>query len=385
MSASGAQRKWGQSGEVVDVGGQGGIISALFAVIMAPIRRGWSRISIELCGEADFHLNLYINTYTNAFIYANRIYMSASPKSSQVNLRLSPELKESAERAAVRDHRSLTGLIEKLLADHVRNQTNLEDWHEYARTRFADLMIERNVADMVKKSFRQLSYSIRTADGEKLHAAGLVNRLRDVHHEVEDLMPSPQLFYGYTSVGITPYFVSEARLRARVTNEILESALFPDKEAPERSINFWRVSPIGMATDARPYFEDRSNFSDPGLQPGKWWCPYFAARDVAELIRHARAFAQRFAAAEAVEFRTEWWGLLEREAADPKMMYHRQRGDVARVNHTVTDGEWPVAELERAWPAIVSELVGPVVRLFNPSNEFSPEWVAQMKPRFQRG
>jgi hypothetical protein len=134
----------------------------------------------------------------------------------------------------------------------------------------------------------------------------------------------------------------------------------------------------------RPYFEDGHDFPNSGLKMGAWWWPYGAVRDVAELVRHARAFAQRFTAAEAVELRTEWWGLLEREAGDPRATYYRDRSNVARADHSLTSGEWPVAELERAWPKIVSALVGPVARLFNPSDDFPPELVAQMEPRFRK-
>jgi hypothetical protein len=40
-------------------------------------------------------------------------------KTAQVNLRIRPELKTAAEKAASDDHRSLTSLIEKLLSDHL--------------------------------------------------------------------------------------------------------------------------------------------------------------------------------------------------------------------------------------------------------------------------
>jgi hypothetical protein len=40
-------------------------------------------------------------------------------KTAQVNLRIDPELKAAAERAAAADHRSLTSLIEKLLSDYL--------------------------------------------------------------------------------------------------------------------------------------------------------------------------------------------------------------------------------------------------------------------------
>jgi hypothetical protein len=46
--------------------------------------------------------------------------MKLSPRTAQVNLRLSPDLKAAAEVAAEADSRSLTSLIEKLLVDHLK-------------------------------------------------------------------------------------------------------------------------------------------------------------------------------------------------------------------------------------------------------------------------
>jgi hypothetical protein len=46
--------------------------------------------------------------------------MKLSPKTAQINLRMSPALKKAAEEAAAADNRSLTSLIEKLLLDHLR-------------------------------------------------------------------------------------------------------------------------------------------------------------------------------------------------------------------------------------------------------------------------
>jgi hypothetical protein len=43
-------------------------------------------------------------------------------KTAQVNLRIDPSLKAAAEKAAATDHRSLTSLIEKLLADYCRKR-----------------------------------------------------------------------------------------------------------------------------------------------------------------------------------------------------------------------------------------------------------------------
>lgn len=43
-------------------------------------------------------------------------------KTAQVNLRITPALKEAAEKAAAEDHRSLTSLVEKLLSDYIRER-----------------------------------------------------------------------------------------------------------------------------------------------------------------------------------------------------------------------------------------------------------------------
>lgn len=48
-------------------------------------------------------------------------------KTSQINLRISPSLKDAADRAAEADQRSLTSLIEKLLTDHLRKSGFLDE------------------------------------------------------------------------------------------------------------------------------------------------------------------------------------------------------------------------------------------------------------------
>jgi hypothetical protein len=48
--------------------------------------------------------------------------MAKRQKTAQIALRVDPDLKERAEQAAAEDHRSLTSLIEKLLADHLRKR-----------------------------------------------------------------------------------------------------------------------------------------------------------------------------------------------------------------------------------------------------------------------
>jgi hypothetical protein len=47
-------------------------------------------------------------------------------KTAQVNLRMDPKLKTLADKAASDDQRSLTSLIEKLLADYLRQHGYLK-------------------------------------------------------------------------------------------------------------------------------------------------------------------------------------------------------------------------------------------------------------------
>lgn len=52
---------------------------------------------------------------------------SSQPKSLPVSLRLPPEVKAAAERAALEDTRSLSSYIEKLLTEHLRRKGFLDN------------------------------------------------------------------------------------------------------------------------------------------------------------------------------------------------------------------------------------------------------------------
>lgn len=48
--------------------------------------------------------------------------MAKETKTAQVNLRITPTLKDAADKAAADDQRSLTSLVEKLLVDYLRDK-----------------------------------------------------------------------------------------------------------------------------------------------------------------------------------------------------------------------------------------------------------------------
>lgn len=69
---------------------------------------------------ASYSQCLYTGQITNA---SHCLYMTEKRiKTAQVNLRIEPALKAAAEKAAAADHRSLTGLVEKLLADYCKKR-----------------------------------------------------------------------------------------------------------------------------------------------------------------------------------------------------------------------------------------------------------------------
>jgi hypothetical protein len=216
-----------------------------------------------------------------------------------------------------------------------------------------------------------------------LDPSHLIDVLREVNRDVHDLVNSPLLFYPYTLPQIAPYFIEDPE-SGQGNRELLECALFEDTPIVFPRIDFWRVSLDGLATHIRPFWEDREDMREHSKrEPGSWFCPFYTVRSLAELTRHARAFAARFAAVDTVEFRCEWHGLTNREVFDPRpLVVPWLPGKIARADHRVTTGEWPVTELV-AWPRIVSTLGAPVMRLFSPSFDFSPEWVAQQEPSFR--
>ncbi len=306
--------------------------------------------------------------------------MNADIKAAQVNLRLSPAMKAAAEKAAALDHRSLTSLVEKALATYLQSQPSLEAWHDRSRSRALRLVAEHKIEERYRRSFVTRSYQIKTAEAEIVPPHQLQNKLRLVSQELDKHF-SVGIFYPYTRSELLPYFNSDSDLKRGATDEVLECFGFPPVLF---SLEFWRISGAGFATDIRPLFEDRPNFVDRGLEPGRWFCPFMAVRDLAVIVYHAQQFAKEFPSAERVEFRCEWSGLLEREIADPDPQHGWLPGKFSRVDHRVTTGEWALRDLHSSWPQIIGSLVGPVIRLFDPEFPCSPEWIRSEALRFKR-
>jgi hypothetical protein len=309
--------------------------------------------------------------------------MPPDAKTAQVNLRLSSSLKARAEMAAAQDHRSLTSLIEKLLADHLQGRASLQSWHCRAQFRFEELLLQRGgtaAAALMPRSFRALSFAISTADGAEFKPQDLLQAVRSLPAGMRGVFLNPSLFHAYTRPELAPNFTAEADTSA----EILESAVFPDVANLGDTVDFWRIAPTGFATHVRTYNEDRDDLRKQVCKNGgKWFWPYQMIRDLYELVLHGYLLAERLKSAESIEFRCEWWGLRDRKIADAEPGVHWTEGKIAREDHRVTRGEWAIDKL-RHTPDVVSALAAPVLRLFDPSFDCSADWVGEQTTRFKR-
>jgi hypothetical protein len=78
----------------------------------------------SLCGVNEYSIHRYRQKCKDFLKTFDRglPHMQKEMKTAQVNLRIHPSLKAAAEKAAEGGHRSLTSLIEKLLADYCKRK-----------------------------------------------------------------------------------------------------------------------------------------------------------------------------------------------------------------------------------------------------------------------
>jgi hypothetical protein len=84
--------------------------------------------------------------------------------------------------------------------------------------------------------------------------------------------------------------------------------------------DLWRASPDGKVTVVRDYREDIF-VPSAGMAPGSFLSPNWMVRSLAEIVRHARAFTERFENPVSVSFRCEWHGLQGRILHSPNTLW----------------------------------------------------------------
>ena len=243
-------------------------------------------------------------------------------------------------------------------------KSQLEQWHGAARDAYLSAMAEDRDWGRLKDAFYQLSYEIVVDQGEAVEMGALLDELRRVGHRVTQFLDSGwPMFHVFRERGLDPQSRSDEDL-----GEFLECRLL-GRDRTTRVPAFWRVSPRGLATVARPYYaEDTEGWIVDGpvpQGPGTWFWLAFMSREVVELLRHAREFAGCFDTAEAVRFRMRWCGLADRTLADPGNPLLMRLGHVAREDDRTITRSVGITALERGWAELASGLVSSVARMFD--------------------
>jgi len=230
------------------------------------------------------------------------------------------------------------------------------------------------------ENFVQLSYLIRHRKGEQIPADTALAVVEKVNTAVRDTIRYGwSMFYPFTRAEISPRFTTDPAVDGGDT-EFFQTSLYEDGQTGHG--DFWRISFDGRASILRNLHEDRFSKPDSVPEGQKWFDPWIQARDVTEIVRHARAFAEEFSNVTEICFQLEWKGLKSRVIAslNPERSWsgtYTSHSDWRNVFDCVQQAE-VIGDL----PSVVARLFAPVHRMFNPRYDISAEWVARAMKGF---
>jgi hypothetical protein len=290
-------------------------------------------------------------------------------------------------RCSMHDRASVLSAIDAALVGTRGEVTSIEDalktFHEATHVAFLkDAQQQETFPELAMRHF-QLSYAIDRADRQELNPSQLPDALRQVNSEVRDLVRTGwSMMHIFDRPGIAPFFNSDDAI-GQGDKEFLECALLRDPEPRVPEADMWRVTPTGMTTLIRTYWEDDLELNAAHRRrPGTRFSPNMLALLLAEFVRHARGYAERFDAPTTGSFRCEWHGLEGRQVDDPFGLWSPH--PPAPTGHRIKIGTWPVTTLTSDWPKIVADLGSPLARMFDVSKVFTPEWIAGESPKWLR-
>jgi hypothetical protein len=280
------------------------------------------------------------------------------------------------------DRNAILGAIEAALKTRpsvaMPTTDELKIWHEAARVTFLrDLKATKDYPQIYENAHVQFSYRVLTPSRERLSGAALLATLREVNNEVRDLVRTGwSMFHVFDRVGIQPEWKVDPT-SGEAETDFLECSMLRDLPPSGTGCDLWRVTTSGKAALVREYWEDEADWcKSRTMKPGTGFDPHLMLRSVAELVRHARGMAERFASATEVEFRCEWHGLGGRQLVSERGGHWSAR-QPPTDDRRVAMATAPVASLESDWPRIVSQLTSPVARLFGIERYATPEAVLQ--------
>ena len=310
---------------------------------------------------------------------ARATYYTRVPGPKSVPISKSDWWNPIIRRCVLHDRQALLAGLEPLLRSPGRPVAEPDDplrrWHDAGHRKFLELADSDDEASQLKRAHYQFSYRIAVAGNQRLDMEGLVDELRRMGYEVMRFARSGwPMFHIFDVMELLPRSTTDPDF---AEDEFLEGNVMNTDGRGLGLSDLWRVSPAGMATVIRAYQEDRLHQwnANHGLSPGAWLWPFWMAREIAEVIHHARAFAERFEAPETVSFRAEWRGLQGRVLKDPNHPWAERGGGSAKEDGRVVVRVVPAAELAEGWPKLTADMLSSVLRMFDPYRSVSAEQV----------
>jgi hypothetical protein len=188
------------------------------------------------------------------------------------------------------------------------------------------------------------------------------------------------MFYPFTRPEIAPRIVTDPAVDGG-SRDFIQGSLFEGGQTDHG--DFWRIALDGRASLLRNLHEDR--FPTPHDVPtGKrWFDPWLHVRDITELVRHARAFAEEFTDVTEICFQVEWKGLKSRViAATPNSNRYYSDTYIAHSDGSTVIECMQLAEIIGDLPGVVARLFAPVYRMFDARADISAEYVSRWLPAF---
>ena len=319
----------------------------------------------------------------------NGIYYIRKPGPESARITNGNEWRALIRRCVMHERAGLLAAIDASLRGSSAAVPSVDEelrvWHDAAFKMFVRNVEKFKVPLELARRNIQFSYLVERQDGQRLDPNQLPEILMRISAEVADLVHTGwAMFYVFGKSGRAPTFTVDPAVDGG-QEDFLECSLLTDGD--DSSLRFgadtWRVASDGKATLIRDYWEDDSAaVPTTGMQPGSSLSLKILAQSLAEFVRHARGFAERFEAPTNVIFRCEWRGLAGRRLFDQNVFWRTDQ--IATAESRFVTASFPIATLANNWPEVVAALGSPIARLFGIGPVFSPQWIAGQASTWRR-
>lgn len=254
---------------------------------------------------------------------------------------------------------------------------SLDLWHSACRAEFERELRDSSADPFISHNNVHLSYGIDREDGQLLHPKDLLEIARQINSETKALVNTGwSMFYPFSRKPIAPFMNVDPSTGMGDSHEFLEASLLRNDGEITNNADVWRICGAGRATIIRPFRSDFRPRVPEGTVERRWLSPNDIVREIAELMRHATAFSERFDAPVAFSFIGEWRGLKGRSLSDPDAYW--SPGRIAGTDSRVVRQSYSLAELVQDWPSAVSKFAEPLIRVFDPTLNLSAADIARL-------